>query len=237
MPHWDTADSDFDLVRRGAAYYDGLLDGLPDAAFAEPSALPDWTRGHVVAHVALNALALTRLVHWAATGVETPMYASPEARNTDIAAHAGWPPPDLRRLHRDATATLAAAWREIPRDRWAAPVSTNTAAGLPGYETVWMRVKELWLHAIDLGAGGAWDDVPAEFVDRLLADTVALWVSRGQCAGLVLAPSDRADPITVAGDGTTVTASGSAADLARWATGRGDAGVSSSAPVDVPRWR
>ena len=37
---------------------------------------PGWSRRHVVAHVGYNARALTRLVEWAKTGIETPMYAS-----------------------------------------------------------------------------------------------------------------------------------------------------------------
>lgn len=35
------------------------VDSLPVGAYAVPSGLPGWTRGHVVAHLALNAEALT----------------------------------------------------------------------------------------------------------------------------------------------------------------------------------
>ncbi len=31
------------------------VDGMAETAYAEPSLLPDWTRGDVVAHLALNA--------------------------------------------------------------------------------------------------------------------------------------------------------------------------------------
>ena len=55
-------------------------DGLDDRAVAGPSLLPGWTRGHVLTHVARNADAMTNLLTWARTGVETPAYASPEAR-------------------------------------------------------------------------------------------------------------------------------------------------------------
>ncbi|MGH3331970.1 MAG: maleylpyruvate isomerase N-terminal domain-containing protein, partial [Nocardioidaceae bacterium] len=44
-----------------------------------PSRLPDWTRGHVVTHVARNAEGLVRLLAWARTGIETPMYPSIQA--------------------------------------------------------------------------------------------------------------------------------------------------------------
>ena len=51
---------------------------------AAPSLLPGWSRAHVVAHVAGNAVALLNLLTWARTGVETPMYADDAARNADI---------------------------------------------------------------------------------------------------------------------------------------------------------
>ena len=235
MPHWDTADSDFDLVRRGAAYYDGLLDGLPDAAFAEPSALPDWTRGHVVAHVALNALALTRLVHWAATGVETPMYASPEARNADIAAHAagrrrtcaGCTGTRRRRLRRgvagDPARPLGGAGPHEHR-RPGSPATRRCGCGSrncgctpsisapaepattsrPSSSTGCWRTPSRCGRAVAVRRAGAGPDRPRRHAHRSPA-------------------AARRPPAT-----------GIAADLARWATGRGDAGVTSSAPVAVP---
>ena len=50
-----------------------------------PSLCEGWTRAHVVTHIARNADALSNLVHWATTGEPTPMYASPESRDADIA--------------------------------------------------------------------------------------------------------------------------------------------------------
>ncbi len=48
------------------------MEGLEEAALVEPSLLPGWSRGHVVAHVALNAHSNVNLMNWARTGVETP---------------------------------------------------------------------------------------------------------------------------------------------------------------------
>ena len=48
--------------------------------------LPGWTVGHVLTHVARNADAYTNLLTWARTGVETPAYASPEAREALLRA-------------------------------------------------------------------------------------------------------------------------------------------------------
>ena len=68
------------------------LADLRDDGFPAPSLLPGWTRAHVVAHLARNAEALTRLATWARTGVETPMYVSPEQRDAEIETSARQPP-------------------------------------------------------------------------------------------------------------------------------------------------
>ena len=47
------------------------IGGLHDDEFAQPSALPDWTRAHVIAHIDGNARALSNLVTWAAIGART----------------------------------------------------------------------------------------------------------------------------------------------------------------------
>ena len=60
------------------------MEGLEEAALVEPSLLPGWSRGHVVAHVALNAHSNVNLMNWARTGVETPQYPSEQHRADDI---------------------------------------------------------------------------------------------------------------------------------------------------------
>ena len=46
--------------------------------------LPEWDRCSLVAHLARNADALGRLLNWASTGVENPMYSSPRQRIDEI---------------------------------------------------------------------------------------------------------------------------------------------------------
>ncbi len=60
------------------------VDSFGDEDLAAPSLLPRWTRGHVLAHVALNAHSLVNLFEWARTGVATPQYPSREERDADI---------------------------------------------------------------------------------------------------------------------------------------------------------
>jgi maleylpyruvate isomerase len=234
-PERDVTD-DITLARRGTEYYDALLGELADRDFDAPSLLPGWDRRHVVAHVGFNARALARLVHWGRTGVETPMYASAQARNGEIDQGATLSPGALRELHRVESEALHTAWRELPADRWSHPVRTAQGRTVPVSVTPWMRVREVWLHAVDLGNGGRYEDFPPELIDRLLRDITSWWARAGDGVGPALAPTDRAVPGLPATGPVTIT--GTAADLARWAAGRGAAGVSSSTgeAVAAPRW-
>ena len=83
-------------AEQGTKLFLGALAELRDNELDLPSALPVWTRRHLVAHLAGNAEALLNLVRWAATGEETPMYSSPHQRNADIEAGAHRPAGDLR---------------------------------------------------------------------------------------------------------------------------------------------
>jgi uncharacterized protein (TIGR03083 family) len=70
-------------------------DALTDAQAAAASRLTGWTRGHVLTHLARNADGFRNLLAWAATGDETPMYPSEEARDRAIETGAGRPAAEL----------------------------------------------------------------------------------------------------------------------------------------------
>src|SRR5689334_23923737 len=100
---------------------DNLLRAAADldpTVVSAPSLLPGWTVGHVLTHLARNAEAYTNLLTWARTGVETPAYASSEARDAAIEAGAGRPLDeqiaDLRAAH-ERFADAAAA---MPAEAW-----------------------------------------------------------------------------------------------------------------------
>ena len=77
----------------GAAHLRGMMLRMGDDAFAARSALPDWTRAHVLTHVARNADALGNLIEWARTGTPKPAYASRErATPTSRPGRSGHPP-------------------------------------------------------------------------------------------------------------------------------------------------
>ncbi|SOD63329.1 maleylpyruvate isomerase [Streptomyces zhaozhouensis] len=225
------------LARLGTAFFARRLALLDDAELAGPSLLPGWSRAALVAHVGYNARALTRLVAWAETGVETPMYASPEQRAREIERGASQPPRALRALFAHSEVHLNVAWRDLPSAAWDAEVVTAQGRTVPARETAWMRTREVWVHAVDLANGAGFGDLPPALLDRLAADVVAGWRRRGEAVSLTLRPEDRDAPL-VLGDGSGPEVAGAQADLVRWLTGRGARRLTHAgeAPPALPRW-
>ncbi|RPF28330.1 maleylpyruvate isomerase family mycothiol-dependent enzyme [Georgenia muralis] len=223
-------------ARRGTAYFARKLNELSDDQLDEPSLLPGWSRRALVAHVGYNARALTRLTEWAASGVETPMYASPEQRNAEIERGSTLPARALRNLFAHSEVHLNVEWRDLRAQAWDAEVVTAQGRTVPARETAWMRAREVWVHAVDLDNGGSYLDLPPEMLDELVADVLRSWARRGEEVDLVLAPTDRSATHAVGADGPTV--SGTTADLVRWLTGRGERRLTSSTGTvpAVPRW-
>lgn len=225
-------------ARRGTAYLARKLNELRDDELDAPSLVPGWTRRHLISHVGYNARALCRLVEWARTGVEMPMYASAEQRLAEICLGSTLPPRALRNLFDHAAVHLSVEWRDLSEQGWDAPVRTLEGRTVPARETAWIRAREVWVHAVDLDNGGSFLDFPPDLLDALLADILRTWTERSEKVDLVLAATDRALPIRL-GDGTGPAITGKMADLARWLTGRGARRLVSSTGElpSIPRWR
>ena len=134
---------------------------LTDATAREPSALPGWTRGHVLTHVARNADGLGNLLRWARTGTKTPMYASREARAASIEAGAGRPAAELTADVRRTAITFAAEAASLPGEAWAAQVQMLVGPPMPARRVLDSRLREVEIHHVDLCAGYRPADWPA----------------------------------------------------------------------------
>lgn len=217
-----------------------LLDtvaALPDQALRAPSALPGWNRRYLLAHVAANAEALRNLVHWARTGEERPMYASSQARAAGIAAGAERSDADLRAWIAAAAADLAADLDRLGGESepaWDAKIITAQGLTRPASEIPWLRVREVYIHAVDLAVGTSFADFPEEFLTALVDDVTVRRAAKGGGPALVVAATDSGGRWTVAGTGLPVPVSAPLADLAAWLTGR-PAPALAAAPV-LPPW-
>lgn len=203
-------------ARTGTAYFARLLNDLPDAALDAPSLVPGWSRRHIVAQVGYQARALTRLTEWAASGVPTPMYESEAARLADVEDGATLPSRALRGLFRHAAVHLDVEWRDLEAEAWDAALALPEGGTVTARDTAWMRAREVWLRAVDLGSGGSFLDMPPALVDWLIEDARASWAGPALTAEL----TDRSAALCFGGIGGTAV-SGRAADVARWLTGRG----------------
>ncbi|MFF0726501.1 maleylpyruvate isomerase family mycothiol-dependent enzyme [Streptomyces sp. NPDC004134] len=189
-----------DSLLAGAA----RLGPLGDDAVRAPSALPGWTRGHVLAHLARNADALVNVLSG------RPMYASAEARDAGIEAGAHRPLAEQLDDVRATADRLAQTAADIPADGWAARCElrngvTDVMARIP-----FRRLVEVELHHVDLDAGYTLDQLPEEFVTREIDFLTARFAGNEQVTPLSLsapdgstwttgAPQSAGDPVRVTG--------------------------------------
>jgi maleylpyruvate isomerase len=218
---------------------------LSDAQAREPSLLPGWTRGHVLSHVARNADGLRNLLIWARTGTETPMYASAESRSADIEAGAGRPGAELTADVRESAAAFADEAAGLPDDAWAVQVRTLYGPPFPALEVLGRRLSEVEIHHVDLAAGYAPGDWPADFVADALPRVAGSFTGRDDAPcclvwadsaphGYRIGPAGPASP--------PVVVHGPPAALLAWLLGRGSgAGLRVSGQADgppvLPAWR
>jgi len=217
-------------ARRGTAFFARKLNELSDSELDGDSLLPGWTRRHITAHIGYNARAIARLIEWAATGVETPMYASTAVRDHEIDFGATLSPIALRHLFDHSAVHLNVEWRDLPGDAWHHKVRTIQGREVPATETVWMRSREVWMHAVDLANGASFADIPAPVLERLLADITGAWHTRGTDKGLVVKVPDRDLTFGDTTSATPTVVSGPLAAVVEWAAGRGNGGVTATGP-------
>ncbi|MER5597001.1 maleylpyruvate isomerase N-terminal domain-containing protein [Streptomyces sp. NPDC002265] len=145
--------------------------GLDEDGFSAPSLLPGWTRKHLAAHVAANADALGNLVHWAATGERTPMYASAEERAAGIARGPALSAGELRAWLTGSAERLAQGLDRLTDGQWRHRVVTAQGRSVPATELPWMRAREVCVHAVDLRTGAVtFADLPEGFLAALVEE-------------------------------------------------------------------
>jgi maleylpyruvate isomerase len=202
----------------------------------EPSTLLDWSLGQLLTHLARNADALRNLLVWAQTRIETPMYESPKARNDDIYRGALRATDDIID---DVVATACALSENIGRladADWQTSVRTAHGRTLPAAEVPWLRLREVALHHVDLGARV--EDIPLSLTTELLADVAKTVGPKSGWPRLEIKASDSNFHHVGPAD-SVVFVSGTSAQLLGWLTGRaaGEGLVVSGGVIpQLPNW-
>ncbi|MEV6274585.1 maleylpyruvate isomerase family mycothiol-dependent enzyme [Nocardia sp. NPDC051832] len=231
-----------DQVAEGTVRLLEGIRGMSEKEVGEPSLLPGWTRGHVLAHIARNADSLVNLLTWARTGVVTPQYASVSVRDQDIEDGA---PRGLAEQLADVDAT-AAKWLELartaPEQSWTATVRNRQGGEMPGSFIPWMRLREVEIHHVDLGIGYQPADWPESFVTRLLPEaaidlTKVAAKSETPTTAFAVSATDTGFTATIGAGEPDRTVSGPANVLLAWLLGRSvGADLSGQLPV-LPAWK
>lgn len=216
--------------------------GMNDTAARAPSRLPGWSRAHVVTHLARNADGLVNLLTWARTGVEHPMYASRTDRDADVAKGAIRPHRLLAEDLVAASQRFAHAAGNLADAAWTTRVANLRGTAFYAAEIPWMRVREVWLHLVDLDTGVEIGDVPDELVENLLDDAVRQLAERSDVPPLQVEadlPDGNQRTWEVRDnqlDIVAATVRGDGRDLLGWLTGRGQgANLAGALPV-LPPW-
>lgn len=214
-------DAMLEWAAKGTAAFEAAVHWLTDPGLAQPSYLPGWSRAHVIAHVARNADALVNLLDWARTGVETPMYANADQRANEIEDGARRPADALRVDLLAADARLAEKLSALPDECWSATVRTVRGRAVPASEVPWMRVREVWVHTVDLNVT-TFDDVPHEVCVALVDDVATAFRAHPGCPPVQLRTEDgtRTWHVGAPDSAEPVVVSGDLPSLAAYATGR-----------------
>jgi len=156
-------------VRVAQGRFQAAIAGLRDEEARRPSALPDWSVGHVLTHVARNADSHRRRADAAIEGRVVDQYPGGfPARAAEIDAGAARPAAALVADVVASADALEAAWGRVPTGAW-----DQTSRDVSGTERTLRtlparRWQELAVHVVDLGLGVSaadWDDA---FVARWL---------------------------------------------------------------------
>jgi maleylpyruvate isomerase len=211
----------FELIPEATQRLVRTVDGLDDAALAEPSGLPGWTRAHVIAHLALNAEGLAGVLQSRIEGEPTTMYPSDEARASDIEDLVGGDRSELRERFMAGGTLLTDAVDHFPDEWWPESFERTPGGRVIRYAAIpGMRLREVEIHHVDLAAG--FD--PTGWSDAFAAHLITAMVKRQPSdEGFRVLATDLARSWEVGDVPDETTVSGPAGDLAWWLTGRSPA--------------
>ncbi|MCT2593880.1 maleylpyruvate isomerase family mycothiol-dependent enzyme [Streptomyces sp. N2-109] len=229
LPPAAAATADAAVVREATDRLLAATEALEPDAVTEPSQLPGWTRGHVLAHLARNADALINVLSG------RPMYAGAEIRDADIERDAHRPLAEQLADVRTASDQLDALFAAQDDEGWQRTVELRNgvkdlASGIP-----FRRLIEVELHHVDLGIGYTIEDLSAEFTDRETANMAKRFTGHPDVREAIeLRAEDGRSWRTGAATGDPLVIVGTPAALTGWLTGRTTgSGLSAAAPLPV----
>jgi maleylpyruvate isomerase len=182
-----------DAHRALVEHLEAMADG-PDADPARPSLLPDWTRGHVLTHIARNADSFVRVLEAGRRGEVVTQYEGGFAsRNADIEDGAGREWDALVADVRASAGTLEDVF--ATQDRWDLAMTNSSGESVPHADLPFRRLREVVVHHADLGDPGFTpDDWPDDYVREDLRRMEMLYSSRRPMGATALPDAAKSIP-------------------------------------------
>lgn len=195
-----------------------LIAASDSAVLRAPSALPDWTRAHVVAHIIGVSHALARQLEYALRDETVEVYDGGQAgRNAEIERVAALSPELLHSRVDTALARLTAAIDAVRlRGDWAAPIVYRDGVAADGLDAAW---RELAVHVCDLDldvTNARWSPEFARHLFEFLVECVP------EDTVIVLGSQD--GDLSVGTGSRVVRATATPQDFAAWLAGRRPSG-------------
>jgi maleylpyruvate isomerase len=193
----------------------GLLRGLTDEDVRAPSALPGWSRAHVLSHVEQVTNAMARQAEHAVVRSAIEVYDGGRlTRDAAIEHGASRGAAELADAVRASATRLGRVWGSLSERDWARPVAYRDGVLAGTATALWREVE---IHTADLRLGEVrWSPEFCRHLWGFLAPRVPDGVH------LTLAPAGLAPWST--GDSTPVVVRGDATDVTAWLAGREPAG-------------
>ena len=177
----------YDLIEAAEVAHRQLVasvESLDDDGMRAPSLLPDWSRAHVISHLARNADSHTWLFDGAGVGEVRRQYSSLEARQHDIESGAQQTAQELREDLRASCERLESAWVALGDDAWDREGMVAVGARTMR-EIVFRRLREVSVHHVDLDVGYTPSHWPKIYVEGELARRLPGLADRADQAELI----------------------------------------------------
>ncbi|MEV6909887.1 maleylpyruvate isomerase family mycothiol-dependent enzyme [Amycolatopsis sp. NPDC051071] len=213
--------------------------GLGEDTVHGPSALPGWTRAHLLSHVARNADGLGNLLTWAKTGVETPMYATATARDEGIEAGADRSAAAIVADVVDSGERFTDLAASLPDEAWAGEARDRQGRPITGEAVLRKRLAEISIHLVDLDSGYDFDRVSGllgQMFEVVVSSAIASYGDGLPAVLLVAVDGDGTRHEWRMGTGDPAKVTGAPGDVLAWITGRADGSTLDGEVPPLPHW-
>jgi len=152
------------------------LESLTDKQCREPSALPGWTRGHVLSHLARNAESHVHVLQCAARGEVGEQYVGgAKARKQGIETHATDSAEALVASVRKSIYALEGQWAATSSEGWQGRGVNSAGASIAMSDIVFLRWREVEVHHADLALAFTFANWNSTYVRYELDRQVMMW--------------------------------------------------------------